>query len=151
MKCPFCAAENTSVKDSRESDEGKVVRRRRCCDSCKGKFTTFEKTQIRELIVIKRTGAKKPFDRHKIHNSIVTALRKRNFSIDQIEEISNKVIVELQNGDEKEISTRKIGNLIMQELAKIDLVAYIRFASVYKDFSSIQDFVKFINNIKKPL
>ncbi len=148
MKCPFCEAKNTSVKDSRETDEARVIRRRRHCSNCNGRFTTFERVQFRELIVIKRTGAKRPFDRTKILKSITTALRKRNFTNEDIEQLTERIILELESSTTKEIKSRAIGKLIMQELAKIDPVAYIRFASVYKDFSNAQDFAKFISKIK---
>jgi transcriptional repressor NrdR len=148
MQCPFCAAEDTNVKDSRSTDEGKVVRRRRQCDKCGGRFTTFERLQIRELVVVKRSGSKRPFDRNKVRNAIATALRKRNFDDKEIDEISDRIVLELESSSSREIPSRKIGNLIMQELAKIDEVAYIRFASVYKDFTNAQDFAKFINKIK---
>ena len=116
MKCPFCDSPDTNVKDSRNTDEGKVVRRRRHCSNCGGRFTTFERIQIRELIVVKRSGKKRPFDRTKIEKSIITALRKRNFSNKQIEALSDKIILELESASTKEIPTRKIGKLIMHEL-----------------------------------
>jgi transcriptional repressor NrdR len=149
MKCPFCNKSGTNVKDSRTTDEGKIVRRRRHCNKCGGRFTTFERIQIRKLIVIKRSGAKRPFDHTKVEKSIITALRKRNFSDKQIKALSDKVILELESTSNKEIPTRKIGKLIMQELANVDQVAYIRFASVYKDFANIQDFAKFISKLQK--
>lgn len=148
MKCPFCHNIETQVKDSRSSDDGQVVRRRRFCPECKGRFTTFERLQIKELVVIKRSGAKRPFDRAKIEKSIVTALRKRNFPEKKVEEICEKIILEIESSSSKEVPTRKIGNLIMNSLAKIDPVAYIRFASVYKDFNDIEDFSKFINKLQ---
>ncbi len=148
MKCPFCEAKNTSVKDSRETDESRVIRRRRHCGKCNGRFTTFERIQFRELVVIKRTGIKRPFDRTKILKSIATALRKRNFTDEDIEKLSDRIVLELESSTTKEIKSKAIGKLIMQELAKIDPVAYIRFASVYKDFSNAQDFAKFISKIK---
>ena len=148
MKCRFCESKNTSVKDSRETDESKVIRRRRHCSNCNGRFTTFERIQFRELVVIKRTGSKRPFDRTKILKSITTALRKRNFTNEDIEKLSDRIVLELESSTTKEIKSKAIGKLIMQELAKIDPVAYIRFASVYKDFSNAQDFAKFISKIK---
>lgn len=148
MKCPFCEAKNTSVKDSRDTDESRVVRRRRHCNKCNGRFTTFERIQFRELVVVKRTGAKRPFDKTKILKAISTALRKRNFTDDDIEKLTDKIVLELESSSTREIKSRTIGKLIMQELAKIDPVAYIRFASVYKDFANAQDFAKFISKIK---
>lgn len=149
MKCPFCNKSDTFVKDSRDTENGEVIRRRRHCVSCRGKFTTFERIQLRELLVIKRSGVKKPFDRNKVHKSISTALRKRLILQDQIDKITDQLVHELESSGNREIPTRKIGELIMNKLAKIDHVAYIRFASVYKDFSSAQDFAKFVNKIDK--
>ena len=148
MKCPFCQSADISVKDSRNTDENRVIRRRRYCGNCGGRFTTFERIQIRELVVIKRTGAKRPFDRTKIFKSIATALRKRNFTDQQVDKFTDKIVVELESSSSREINSRMIGKLIMQKLAKIDQVAYIRFASVYKDFATVQDFAKFIGKIK---
>lgn len=148
MKCPFCQSADISVKDSRDTDENRIIRRRRYCGNCGGRFTTFERIQIRELVVIKRTGSKRPFDRTKIFKSIETALRKRNFTDQQVDKFTDKIVVELESSSSREINSRMIGKLIMQELAKIDQVAYIRFASVYKDFATVQDFAKFIGKIK---
>ena len=148
MRCPYCTNTDTIVKDSRTTDEGKVVRRRRQCVNCGGRYTTFERLQMRELVVIKRSGYKRPFDRNKVLQSISTAMRKRDFDDAKIEEITDNIVLEVESSTSKEIPTRKIGNLIMKELAKNDLVAYIRFASVYKDFDNAQDFAKFISKIK---
>lgn len=147
MQCPFCQAKQTSVKDSRNIDQGKIVRRRRHCQKCTGRFTTFERIQTKQLIVIKRTGIKRPFERSKVAGSIRTALRKRNFSDQDIDKLTDKITLTLESSTENEIKSRSIGKLIMRELAKIDHVAYIRFASVYKDFSNIQDFAKFISKL----
>jgi len=149
MLCPFCKSPDISVKDSRNTDECKVIRRRRHCNNCLGRFTTFERIQLRELVVVKRTGTKRPFDRDKLSKSIMTALRKRNFTDQQIEKFTDKIILELESSASGEITSRMIGKLIMKELAKIDPVAYIRFASVYKDFSTAQDFAKFISKLQK--
>ena len=149
MKCPFCQSADNVVKDSRQTDEGKVIRRRRSCLKCNGRFTTFERVQLRELIIVKKSGAKRPFDRVKILKSIATALRKRNFTEEEIEKIANRITLEIESSSSKEVQSQMIGKLIMQELAKIDPVAYIRFASVYKDFSTAQDFAKFIGKIKE--
>ena len=149
MQCPFCQSSNSAVKNSRHTDEGKVVRRRRECEGCKARFTTFESVQIKMINIIKRSGFKKPLDRSKILKSIATATRKRNISNDMIEKITDKICLKLTNSNDKEIHSREIGKMIMQELAKIDQVAYIRFASVYKDFNNIQDFSKFIGRLKK--
>lgn len=148
MQCPFCKSVDISVKDSRNTDENRVIRRRRYCGNCSGRFTTFERIQTREVVVVKRTGSKRPFDRTKIVKSIATALRKRNFTDQQVDKFTDKIVVELESSSSREINSRMIGKLIMQELAKIDQVAYIRFASVYKDFATAQDFAKFISKIK---
>ncbi len=150
MKCPFCSAIDTIVKDSRSTQDGSVIRRRRACLSCGRKFTTFERMELRELLVVKRSGVKKLFDPFKIKKSIATAVRKRNISEDTINEITGRIALELESQNTHEISTRKIGGLIMEELAKIDPVAYVRFASVYKDFSNAQDFARFVSKIKTP-
>ena len=148
MHCPFCNHPVTDVKDSRSAHENKVVRRRRACTKCKGRFTTFERITLRELFVIKRSGVKKKFDRDKIIKSMLAAVRKRSVSSEQIEQIADKIQHELEKSASGEILTRKIGEMIMKSLASIDQVAYIRFASVYRDFSSAQDFAKFIGTIK---
>jgi transcriptional repressor NrdR len=148
MQCPFCLHENSLVKDSRETDDGKVIRRRRLCTKCNKKFTTFERIQSQGFMVVKRSGVKKLFDADKVKKSITTALRKRNVTDDKINEMVRQIVTEIESSGVKEATTRKIGELIMKELAKIDQVAYIRFASVYKDFSSAQDFARFINKIK---
>lgn len=147
MRCPFCSSPDSLVKDSRDTEDSKVIRRRRLCIECGKKFTTFERIQRQELIVLKRSGVKKIFDRDKVYKSIMTAVRKRNISDEKVEQIVSRVVTEIESSGIKETSTRKIGELIMKELAKIDQVAYIRFASVYKDFSSVQDFAKFISRI----
>ncbi len=149
MRCPFCLKSETFVKDSRDTDDSKATRRRRQCSSCGGKFTTFERVQLRQLFVVKRSGAKKPFDPTKIHQSIQTALRKRGKDNKIVNETSEKIILEIESGTSNQITSRKIGNMIMDMLAKIDQVAYIRFASVYKDFTNAQDFAKFINKIRQ--
>lgn len=149
MRCPFCHSDNTSVRDSREASSGASVRRRRECTKCHARFSTIESPIIKELVVIKRSGAKRPFDRSKIANSISTAMRKRSIDEKQVELIVDRICMQLHTGLDTEIATRKIGDLILSELATIDEVAYIRFASVYKDFMTTQDFSRFINFIKK--
>ena len=144
MRCPFCNNFSTQVKDSRNNEDGRVVRRRRYCNACKSRFTTLERVQLKELFVVKKSGLKKPFDREKIVISIKTAVRKRNISQEQIDEIADNIYKELENSNIKEVSTRKIGEMIMQALADIDEVAYIRFASVYHDFGAAKDFRNFV-------
>lgn len=149
MKCPFCDFQNTLVKDSRTISDGITTRRRRYCQNCKVRFSTYETPKLKEIQVVKRSGLKKPFDRTKIYNSISTATRKRNIDNEQIEKMVNNICGQLESSNDKEILSRKIGDLILSELAVIDEVAYIRFASVYKDFMTARDFSKFINMIKK--
>lgn len=145
MKCPFCKSTETQVRDSRLAEEGNVVRRRRFCEKCSAKFSTYEKAKLKEIFVVKRSGVRKPFDKSKIHSSIATAMRKRKNDEQQVENIVSIICANLENIRGNDIPTRKIGDMILQELAKYDEVAYIRFASVYKDFMSAQDFAKFIN------
>jgi len=144
MKCPFCSAENTQVKDSRISDEGTTIRRRRFCGECGGRFTTYERVQLREIEVVKRNGDTKPFDSNKITRSIQIAMRKRPHTNEQIEHIVSNIVKEIESIGENQISSRLIGQKIMEELAKTDQVAYIRYASVYSDFKEAKDFEKFI-------
>ncbi|MDX1917212.1 MAG: transcriptional regulator NrdR [Rickettsiaceae bacterium] len=148
MKCPFCNQEDTIVKDSRACNNNENIRRRRYCGKCHAKFSTLEKPIRKELYVIKRSGAKRIFEMQKIYDSINMALRKRNASDQLVETIVNKICMSLYSSNEREIPTRKIGDMILDELARIDEVAYIRFASVYKDFMTARDFSRFINMIK---
>jgi transcriptional repressor NrdR len=148
MNCPFCNNLSTSVKDSRVTSEGSIIRRRRECENCRARFSTYETAKLKEISVIKRSGIKKPFDRQKIYNAISTATRKRNVDESGIENIVNNICGILESSKESDIHSRKIGDLILNELAEIDEVAYIRFASVYKDFMTAKDFSKFINMIK---
>ncbi len=148
MHCPFCQNPNTEVKDSRSTEENKVVRRRRECLKCHARFTTFERITLRELFVTKRSGVKKKFDREKVVKSMLAAVRKRKVLPEQIEHIADQILREIENSHAGSLPTRKIGEIIMKSLASIDHVAYIRFASVYRDFSSVQDFAKFISGIK---
>lgn len=148
MRCTICNHDGSFVKDSRYTDKGFAVRRRRVCNNCKHKFTTIEKIHNKDLIVIKRSGSKKLFDKTKVQKSIATATRKRNLSYEQVDNIANAVIQICENTNLREIQSRKIGDVIMDELAKVDQVSYIRFASVYKDFSSARDFANFISKLK---
>lgn len=145
MRCPFCGEEDTQVKDSRPSEDRTSVRRRRFCEKCDSRFTTIERIQIRDLTVVKKNGEKKSFDRDKITRSINTALRKRSVSQEKIENIVNFLVSQLEALNENEIPTNVIGEAIMNELSKIDQVAYVRFASVYKDFNNVADFEEFIH------
>jgi transcriptional repressor NrdR len=149
MRCPFCSFQDTQVKDSRPSDDGNSIRRRRYCPACDSRFTTFERVQLRELTVVKRNGEKKAFDRDKITRSIVVSTRKRPITEAQIEAVVDKIVSKLEKSGESEVSAAKIGEEVMNELSKLDKVAYVRFASVYKDFSDTKDFEDFVNTLKK--
>lgn len=147
MKCPFCSHEDTQVKDSRPSEDGSTIRRRRHCPECESRFTTFERVQMRELQVIKNDGERRPFDRDKIARSIGIACRKRPVSPDKIEQVVNVIVQKLESLGESEIPTTMIGSLIMEELRGIDKVAYIRFASVYRNFNEAKDFENFASTL----
>lgn len=144
MICPFCASDGSQVKDSRPAEEGAAIRRRRSCPDCGGRFTTFERAQLRVLTVLKRNGRQAPFDRDKLARSVHIALRKRPIDSDQIETIISDVVRNLEFRGETDVSTEQIGAEIMQALAHIDTVAYVRFASVYRNFREVEDFESFI-------
>lgn len=148
MHCPFCGNEETQVKDSRPSDDGTAIRRRRACPSCGGRFTTFERIQLRDLIVVKSGGNKQAFDREKITRSIHVALRKRPVSPEQIEKAVNGIVRQLEGYGEPEIPSDEIGSLVMKALVALDIVGYIRYASVYKDFRAPDDFNAFVEEIQ---
>ena len=144
MRCPFCGKEDTQVKDSRASEDGATIRRRRSCTSCGSRFTTFERIQLRDLIVIKRNGKKIFFDRDKLLKSMLMALRKRQTNDDAIERAVNGIVRQLESSGDNEIQSKFIGELVMNALAEIDNVAYIRYASVYRNFREASDFGKFV-------
>ena len=144
MRCPFCGKEDTQVKDSRASEDGATIRRRRSCTSCGSRFTTFERIQLRDLIVVKRNGKKIPFDRDKLLKSMLMALRKRQTNDDDIERAVNGIVRQLESSGDNEIQSKFIGELVMNALAEIDNVAYIRYASVYRNFREASDFGKFV-------
>ena len=148
MLCPFCREKDTSVVDSRPTEDGTSIRRRRVC-ACerKERFTTFERVQFRELSVIKSNGRRAPFDRDKITKSISIALRKRPINSEEIEKFVSKIVRNLEGMGENEISTSTIGKFIMDGLANLDQVAYVRFASVYRNFKEAKDFEQFIGNL----
>jgi transcriptional repressor NrdR len=149
MLCPFCGFEDTQVKDSRPSEDGSSIRRRRYCPKCDSRFTTFERVQLRELTVIKRDGVRKPFDRDKISRSIKISARKRPVSEAQIDAVVDKIVSFLEKSGESEITSTAIGEAVMEALSKLDKIAYIRFASVYKDFRAAKDFENFVDTLKK--
>jgi transcriptional repressor NrdR len=147
MRCPFCNAEDTQVKDSRPSEDGLSIRRRRSCNECNSRFTTFERLQLRDIYVFKKSGERRPFDRNKITSSILLATRKRPVTSEQIEDVVNKIVREIEGMGELELSSSSIGEMVMTALAKLDNVAYVRFASVYKDFREAKDFGEFIQSL----
>jgi transcriptional repressor NrdR len=140
MRCPSCASLDTQVKDSRPTEDSSVIRRRRVCLSCNFRFTTFERVQLRELIVIKRNGRRVPFDRDKLLRSVQIALRKRPVEPERIDEVVSKMVRELESQGESEITSETIGEMVMEHLRAIDDVAYVRFASVYRNFREAKDF-----------
>jgi transcriptional repressor NrdR len=140
MRCPFCGSENSQVKDSRPSDENSAIRRRRVCSDCGARFTTFERVQLRELIVVKRSGRKVPFDREKLSRSISVALRKRPIEPERIDRLVTSLVRQLESFGENEITSAEIGELVIAALRELDPVAYVRFASVYRDFRDAADF-----------
>ncbi|MBT4890542.1 MAG: transcriptional repressor NrdR [Rhodospirillales bacterium] len=147
MRCPFCGHDDTQVKDSRPTEENAAIRRRRYCDSCGSRFTTFERVQLRELSVVKGNGDKVPFDRDKLSKSLHIALRKRPVDEDRIERIVNSIQRRLETLGENEIPTKVVGEMVMDSLNDLDQVAYVRFASVYRNFREAGDFGKFIGQL----
>jgi len=146
MKCPFCGHADTQVKDSRPSDDGAAIRRRRMCPSCEGRFTTFERVQLRELVILKRNGRRTPFDRDTLERSLGIALRKRPVQPDQIEQMVSRIVRQLESLGETEIPSSVVGDFIMKALKGLDEVAYVRYASVYKDFRHTGDFARFLGD-----
>jgi transcriptional repressor NrdR len=148
MRCPFCADEETQVKDSRPTEDNSAIRRRRFCAKCGERFTTFERVQLREMTVEKSGGRKQPFERDKIIRSMQTALRKRPVELEEIEKAANDIVRQLETQGEAEISSRQIGEQVMEALIGLDVVGYIRYASVYKDFRKPEDFDGFVQQVK---
>ena len=147
MRCPFCGNADTQVKDSRASEDGAAIRRRRLCPDCAGRFTTFERVQLRELQVIKRNGRRSLFDRDKLARSVQVALRKRPVDAERIERMVSGVVRQLESLGENEIKTEQIGQLVMEGLKSLDDVAYVRFASVYRNFREAKDFENIIGEM----
>ena len=148
MRCPFCGNDETQVKDSRPTEDNSAIRRRRSCPECKERFTTFERVQLREMTVLKAGNRTQPFDRDKIIKSMQIALRKRPVDLDQIEKAANDIVKQLESKGEHEIVSKLIGEKVMQALKEIDIVGYIRYASVYQDFRNPEDFDKFLDDVK---
>ena len=140
MRCPYCSSLDTQVKDSRPTEDSSSIRRRRVCPDCGGRFTTFERVQLRELTVVKKTGRRVPFDRDKLTRSINVALRKRPVEPERVERLVNGIVRQLESSGETDISSDDIGKIVMEGLKGLDTVAYVRFASVYRDFSDAKDF-----------
>jgi transcriptional repressor NrdR len=147
VRCPFCGHEDTQVKDSRPTEDGAAIRRRRFCTNCGQRFTTIERTQLRELTVVKSDGRRVAFDRDKLARSIRVALRKRPIDDDRIERIVNGIVRQLESSGETEIPSRQIGELAMETLKELDQVAYVRFASVYRNFREAKDFEAFLGSM----
>ena len=148
MRCPYCGCENTQVKDSRPTEENQSIRRRRNCEDCGGRFTTFERVQLRELVVIKKSGRREAFDRDKLERSINHALRKRPVERERVERTVTGIVRRLESMGENEIQANVIGELVMQALASLDKGAYVRFASVYKNFREMRDFEMLIGEME---
>ena len=148
MRCPFCSNQDSQVKDSRPTEDNTAIRRRRICDQCGSRFTTFERIQLRDLVIIKTNDKKEAFDRDKMFRSISLALRKRNIDQETIEKIVNAIVRKLENSGETEIKSNLIGEYIMDALSHLDQVAYVRFASVYKNFREVKDFEDFLDNLE---
>ncbi|WP_259779675.1 transcriptional regulator NrdR [Aestuariispira ectoiniformans] len=150
MKCPFCGNDDTQVKDSRPTEDNAAIRRRRLCGNCGARFTTFERVQLRELTVVKKNNTREPFDRDKLMRSMQIALRKRNMDPERLERIVNSIVRRLESSGESEIQGKTIGEMIMEALQQLDQVAYLRYASVYRNFREVKDFEDFIDQQVRP-
>jgi len=147
MRCPYCGNDDTQVKDSRPTEDSGAIRRRRVCNACGGRFTTFERVQLRDLTVVKKTGRKVPFDREKLARSINTALRKRSVDAERVDRMISGIVRQLESLGEVEITSDQIGEYVMEGLKSLDDVAFVRFASVYKNFSAADDFRSFLTEL----
>lgn len=147
MRCPYCGSHNTQVKDSRPTEDNTAIRRRRFCLDCSGRFTTFERIQLRELTVVKKTGRRVPFDRDKLMRSVQIALRKRPVEPDRVEHMVSNIVRQLESMGENDVSSDSIGKLVMEGLRALDDVAYVRFASVYRNFREAKDFEQIIDQL----
>jgi transcriptional repressor NrdR len=144
LRCPFCGSLDSQVKDSRPSEDNSAIRRRRLCPECGGRFTTFERVQLRELTIVKRSGRRNPFDREKLVRSISIALRKRPVDTERVERMVSGIVRQLESLGETEIPSHVVGEMVMKALKSLDEVAYVRYASVYRDFRETQDFARFL-------
>lgn len=147
MRCPYCSSHDTQVKDSRPTEDSSAIRRRRVCNACGGRFTTFERIQLREILVIKKSGRKMPFDREKLARSIYTALRKREIETERVERMISGIVRQLESSGDAEIDSDNIGTYVMDGLKELDDVAFVRFASVYRNFAAADDFRSFLENL----
>ena len=147
MRCPFCGHEDTQVKDSRPTEDQSAIRRRRSCPTCGSRWTTFERVYLRELTVVKKNGGRVPFDRDKLSRSLMIAVRKRPIDEQQVERIVNSIQRRLESSGENEIPSTMIGEMVMDALASVDQVAYVRFASVYRNFREARDFEEFLGKL----
>ena len=148
MRCPFCGNTDTQVKDSRPAEDNVSIRRRRSCPACAGRFTTYERVQLRDLIVLKKNNRREIFDRDKFERSVRIALQKRPIEIDRIEQMVTGIVRRLESLGESDIPSEKVGEIVMETLARIDTVAYVRFASVYKNFQAADDFEEFVSELR---
>ncbi len=150
MRCPFCGSTDTQVKDSRPAEDHAAIRRRRLCPSCAGRFTTYERVQLRDLVVIKKNGKREEFDRDKLARSIRIAMQKRPVEADRVDQMISGIVRRLESMGDSDIDSDKIGEIVMDTLARIDTVAYVRFASVYKNFQAADDFEDFVHELRPP-
>ena len=148
MRCPYCGALDTQVKDSRPTEDASAIRRRRVCPDCGGRFTTFERVQLRELTVVKKNGRRAPFDRDKLTRSVEVAIRKRPVAPERVERMINGIVRQLENLGDSDIPTERIGELVMEGLKALDDVAYVRFASVYRNFREARDFHAIVGELE---
>ncbi len=148
MRCPYCGGLDTQVKDSRPTEDNSSIRRRRACPDCGGRFTTFERVQLRELMVVKKNGRRAPFDRDKLQRSVEVALRKRDVAPERVERMINGVVRQLEAQGDADITTGRIGELVMEGLKTLDQIAYVRFASVYRNFQEARDFHAIIGELE---
>lgn len=148
MRCPFCGNIDTQVKDSRPAEDHVAIRRRRYCPACAGRFTTYERVQLRDLVVVKKNGKREEFDRDKLSRSIRIALQKRPIEAERIDQMISGIVRRLESSGETDIASDTIGAIVMETLARIDTVAYVRFASVYKNFQEANDFESFVSELR---
>ena len=149
MRCPFCGHIDSQVKDSRPTEDGAAIRRRRFCPSCGGRFTTFERVQLRELIVLKKNGKRAPFERDKLYRSIQISLRKRPVDQERVDRMITGIVRRLESMGESEVPSTVIGEMVMDSLGNLDPVAYVRFASVYRNFREAKDFEEFVEDLSR--